>query len=359
MSIQFELNAAPKLPERRDYRIGIIGSGFIVNQCHLPAYRKAGYIVKGISSRTRQNAVSVAEQFAIPTVYSSVDDMLEDPEIDVVDIAVPPQEQTGLIAKAAKMGKHILAQKPIAMSYLEAKAAVEVCQKYGVKLAVNQNGRYDPAILAAKSLLDQGLMGKPVFATIELRFKPHWQPYQEQCERLMYLFMSIHHLDQFRYLFGLPLQLYASSIKHPEGKFKGEYLTSYILNYENGMMASAWDDGFTWDSSSFGVKYKIEGTFGVIKMNIGWPSGGPSTISLYSTQLGDVWFQPNLQGSWFPDAFQFTMGELFTMISSGKDSHISGSNNLATMAMVEACYVSDQQKRAVPLQEILQSGMIK
>jgi predicted dehydrogenase len=139
--------------------------------------------------------------------------------------------------------------------------------------------------------------------------------------------------------------LYANSVPHPSGQFKGEYLGTYILEYDNGMVATAWDDGFTWDPESFGVFYKIEGTDGVVKMNIGWPDGGPSTISMYSRKLEDVWFTPNLEGSWFPGAFKYTMRELFKYIETGEEPLISGRDNLPTMAMVEACYLSSKEIR--------------
>lgn len=355
MKVNFSLDYIPKMEGRKDFGIGIVGAGFIVKECHLPAYLAAGYQVCGITSRTFEKAERIAEQFHLPTAYRSLDDLLADPKVEVVDIAVPPHEQLNIIRAAAERGKHILAQKPLAMNYREAREAVDICQKAGVKLVVNQNGRFDPAIRAAKNLIDQGYIGKPVMATIELRFKPHWQPYQMDYDRLMFLFMSIHHLDQFRFLFGTPVRLYASGAPHPSGQYRGEYLTSYILEYEDGLMATAWDDGFTWDPPSFGVFYKIEGTDGVIKMNIGWPHGGPSTISFYSKKLGDVWFSPALEGSWFPGAFQYTMGELFQTIATGKESSLSGRQNLETMAMVEACYVSNREKRAVSIAEIMKS----
>jgi len=358
MNFSFELDLLPSLENRKSYKIGLIGAGFIVKECHIPAYRKAGYPIAGIASRNGESAVSVAEQLQLPRAYASLDEMLADPEVEVVDIAVPPHEQPAVIRKAAKAGKHILAQKPLAANLSEAYQIVQLCKEAGVKIAVNQNGRYDPAIQAAKSLLERGYVGKPVLATIELRFQPHWQPYQLDYERLMFLFMSIHHLDQFRFLFGMPERLYASSVPHPQGKFKGEYLASYILNYADGLMATAWDDGFTWEPAGFGVFYKIEGTEGVVKMNIGWPSGGPSTLSFYSKKAGNAWCTPELPGSWFPDAFYHTMGELFRMVETGEDSPLSGENNLETMALVEACYLSDKEKRSVTIEEVMSTYTI-
>lgn len=353
MEAGFKLDYIPRLGDKRDYGIGIVGAGFIVRSCHLPAYREAGYNVVGITSRSVDSARAVASEWDLATVYGSLDELLADPRVEVVDVAVPPHEQPAVVARAAARGKHVLAQKPLAVDLTTARDTVETCTRAGVRLVVNQNGRYDPAIQAAKNLLDQGLVGRPVIATIELRFKPHWQPYQLEYDRLMFLFMSIHHLDQFRFLFGSPTRLYASAAPHPSGEFKGEYLGSYILEYDTGLMATAWDDGYTWDPPGFGVFYKIEGTEGVIKMDIGWPRGGPSSLSFYSRQLGDTWFAPNLEGSWFPGAFKYTMGELFRTIETGEEGHISGANNLETMALVEACYVSSREKRAVLLREVL------
>jgi predicted dehydrogenase len=356
VKIGFELDYIPQYSIEKKWNIGIIGSGFIIKECHLPAYQNAGYQISGTTSRSYENAKKAADQFGLPRAYSSIDELLNDPSVDIVDIAVPPHLQKDIIRKAARHGKHILAQKPVATNYLDAKEIVDICEEAGVNLIVNQNGRFDPAIRATKDLIDKGYIGKPVLSTIQLRFKPHWQPYQKEYERLMFLFMSIHHLDQFRYWFGTPDRIYASAVPHPSGDYKGEYLGAYNLEYDSGFLATAVDDGYTWDEPDFGVYYKIVGTDGVIKLNVGWPSGGPSKIKFYSKQLGDVWYTPNLSGSWFPDAFKYTMAELQSSLETGAESSISGRNNLETMAMVEACYLSSQQKRAISIHEIM-SGL--
>ena len=72
-------------------RIGIIGSGFIINDCHLPAYRKQGFNPAAIASRTKAHAEKVAATHNIATVHDSIDNLLDNPTIEVLDIAVPPQ----------------------------------------------------------------------------------------------------------------------------------------------------------------------------------------------------------------------------------------------------------------------------
>src|SRR3989442_2243416 len=97
-----ELNIHAPLPRRNDFRIGILGSGFIVNDCHLVAYRKAGFNPVAIASRTRENAAKVAQRHGLPKVCESYEQLLEDPTIEVLDIAVPPNAQLGLIQAACR-----------------------------------------------------------------------------------------------------------------------------------------------------------------------------------------------------------------------------------------------------------------
>jgi predicted dehydrogenase len=147
-----DLNIHSPLPRRKDFRIGILGSGFIVNDCHLVAYRKAGFNPVAIASRHREHAARVAERHGISKMYDLYEQLLDDPTIEVLDIAVPPNAQLGLIkaACARKTVKGILAQKPLGMNYAEAVEAVAACEAVGITLGVNQNMRFDHWVWAYK-----------------------------------------------------------------------------------------------------------------------------------------------------------------------------------------------------------------
>src|SRR5437764_10325372 len=95
-----DLSIHPVMPGKRDYRIGMLGSGFIVNDCHLVAYRKAGFNPVAIASRVQANAARVAQRHGIAQVYASDVQLLDDPSIEVLDIAVPPAAQLPLIKAA-------------------------------------------------------------------------------------------------------------------------------------------------------------------------------------------------------------------------------------------------------------------
>src|SRR5258708_35238370 len=103
-SPDMDLNIHPPMPTRKDWRIGILGSGFIVNDCHLVSYRKAGFNPVAIPSRTRANAAKVPQRHSVPNVYDTYEQLLNDTTIEVLDIAVPPNAQLELIKQACQPG---------------------------------------------------------------------------------------------------------------------------------------------------------------------------------------------------------------------------------------------------------------
>src|SRR5262249_5415416 len=110
------LNYPPRLPRPTDFRIGWAGAGFIMRACHLVSYPHAAATPAAVASRTVERAREVAERHTTPRVHESVAQLLADTEIEVLDIAVPPDVQPSVIREAVRH-KHIrgiLAQKPLA-----------------------------------------------------------------------------------------------------------------------------------------------------------------------------------------------------------------------------------------------------
>jgi predicted dehydrogenase len=357
-----DLNIHPPLPRRKDFRIGILGSGFIVNDCHLVAYRKAGFNPVAIASRNVENATRVGNRHGIPTVYENYEQLLDNPEIEVLDIAVPPNAQLALIkaACARKTVRGILAQKPLGMNYAEAVEAVSACEAAGIILAVNQNMRYDQSVRGAKTLLENGTIGEPVFATIEMRGIPHWMPWQKDLGWLTLRIMSIHHLDTFRYWFGDPEGIYCSVRTDPRTKFPhSDGICTYILEYKNGLRCVGIDDTWTGPAkedcpSDIYIRWRIEGMNGLAIGDIGWckdPLTTPSTIR-FATKGQKQFEAPVWSESWFPDAFIGTMGQLLIALEDGTEPAISGKDNLKTMALVDAAYASARQSRSTTVHEI-------
>ena len=357
-----DLNIHPPLPKKKDFRIGILGSGFIVSDCHLVSYRKAGFNPVAIASRSRENAVKVAKRHSIATVHENYEQLLDDESIEVLDIAVPPNAQLALIKAACKrkIVKGILAQKPLGMNYVEALEAVKLCEKAGITLTVNQNMRYDQSVRAAKTLLCKGTLGEPVFATIDMRGVPHFMPWQEELGWVTLRIMSIHHIDCLRYWFGEPTSIYCSTRTDPRTKFSHtDGICTYILEFASGLRCVVIDDIWTGPAKEgcpgdIYLRWRIEGTKGLAIGDIGWckePYTSPSSIR-YAAKGDKSFHTPKWKESWFPDAFAGTMAQLLLALETGKEPAISGRDNLNTMALVDAAYLSANQGRAISIKEI-------
>lgn len=107
-------------------------------------------------------------------------------------------------------------------------------------------------------------------------------------------------------------------------------------------------------AEDLGIRWRVEGTTGLARGTIGWPhypKRVPSTIDFTTNETGR-WHQPRWDEVWFPDAFVGPMAELLTALETGSEPAMSGEDNLKTMALVDACYVSAREHRAVSPTEI-------
>jgi hypothetical protein len=185
-------------------------------------------------------------------------------------------------------------------------------------------------------------------------------PWQKDLGWLTLRIMSIHHLDTFRYWFGDPEGIYCSVRTDPRTQFPHtDGICTYILEYQNGMRCVGIDDTWTGPAkedcpSDIYIRWRIEGLNGLAIGDIGWckdPYTTPSTIRFASK--GQKHFEaPVWSESWFPDAFVGTMAQLLIAIEDGTEPAISGMDNLKTMALVEAAYLSSVESRSVRMWEI-------
>jgi predicted dehydrogenase len=356
-TLELARRVGPNLPPKTDYRIGCIGAGFIMKDIHLVSYAEAGFDVVAIASRTPAHARAAADEHGIGTVYDTWQELLDDPHVEMVDIAFPPDQQLEIVRETAKRPhiKGILAQKPVAFTLEEAVEMVRICDEAGVKLGVNHNMRYDQSMRALKALLAEGKLGEAVVAQIVMNARPHWQDFIKPYGRIALLNMSIHHLDAFRYLFGDPERIVVSFRDDPSHDFPHEDgMAFYILEYADGLRAIGLDNCFTW--ADHRIEWRVEGTEGIAKGTIGWPDypeGSPSTIDWTTRSMNGEWERPRWEDCWFPQAFKGTMGQLMRAVQDDAEPEISGRTTLRTMALVEAAYRSGHEGRAVSLSETM------
>ena len=130
-ALEPHLNYLPQFPRDKAVPIGCIGSGFIMADCHLAAYRKYGLNPVAIASRTPANAQQVAARHGL-VAYDTYEAMLASGTVAVVDVAVPPDHQLDVIQTICRHKQHIrgiLAQKPLGVNYRQAQEIVALCRQ--------------------------------------------------------------------------------------------------------------------------------------------------------------------------------------------------------------------------------------
>jgi len=344
----------------RDYAIGCVGAGMIMAECHLAAYDQARFRVAAIASRTPAHAAKVAARWSIPVVHETPRDLIADPDVEILDLAFPPDQQPDLIRQGLKAPniKAILAQKPVALSLDEAIALRDEAKRAGKILSVNQNMRYDQSIRVLKQIIEAGALGKIIFAQIDMHAIPHWQPFLAGYDRLTLANMSVHHLDVLRFLFGEALSITTSARPDPRTKFDHtDGIVASTIEFASGAMAVSLEDVWSgpraenYHDDQF-INWRVEGTDGVAKGTIGWPNAKPSTLSYASRTTTDgKWVTPDWSTMWFPHAFIGVMEQLQHALKTGEPPALSIADNVATMTLVEAAYLSVAERRTVDLAE--------
>jgi predicted dehydrogenase len=354
----FEVYEQIPLPPKTDYGIGIVGCGGIVNYAHLPAYRANGLNIVSCYDLDPETAARTAAEHNIPGVAGSLLELLADERVQIVDIAVPAQHQLAVVEQVAAAGKHMLCQKPLSTNYPDAVRIVELARSAGVKLAVNQQMRWDAGIRVARQLLDAGALGEPTDARIQVSVKTPWDmwPWLAASPQLEVMYHSIHYIDCLRYLFGDPARVSSFHTKYPGQKALGETKTITVLEYSSGLQILVDVNHSNW-SDDISAVFRFMGTAGNIKGTIGllydYPKGRPDTLEFQTRQdLPDRWHKVPLTKMWIPDAFIGPMSSLMEAIQTGGEPLTSGADNLKTLQVAQLTYRSAAEKRAFEFGEL-------
>jgi len=346
----------PKLPEKMDFGVGSVGCGGIVQYAHMPAYKKAGFKLVGVYDIDRDNAEKVAGDNDIPTVFDSLEALLTDPAVEIVDIAVPAWEQLRIVEQVAAAGKNMLCQKPLAEDFSEAVRIVELAQGAGVKQASNQQMRWDAGIAASKDLIARGFIGTPTDAQIQVSVETPWHmwPWLAKAPRLEVMYHSIHYLDAMRFLFGDPAWVTSRHARFAgQGNVRGETKTVTVLDYDDGLQALVAANHYNRHSEPQAV-FRFIGTEGAIEGTIGllydYPAGRPDTLAYH--KKGEAPVEVELDEMWIPDAFVGPMAGLMIAIETGSNPPTDTTDNLNTLRVVNAAYRSAAENRSVRPSEI-------
>lgn len=146
------------MSEEKKLKIGVVGLGFI-GPAHIEGIRRQGVEVHGIAEFTPELAREKAKELNIPVAYSSYEEMLADPDIDVVHVCSPNFLHFPQAKMALQAGKHVVCEKPLTITSAEAKELVELAREKKLVNAINFNLRFYPVNFEARHLVHQETFG--------------------------------------------------------------------------------------------------------------------------------------------------------------------------------------------------------
>jgi predicted dehydrogenase len=313
--------------------------------------------VIGIWSRNLERARALAAEFGVPSV-SDLDDLLELPAVDAVDVATALETHRDFVLRAAAHGKHVLCQKPLASNLAEAEVMVGGCETAGVRLMVNENWRWRAWYRVTRRLLDQGAIGQPFALRLAMRSaaavatpdRPPEdlfarQPFLRRMRPLIMLELGPHHFDIVRFLFGEPHDVYARTLKvTPEEHVAGEEVSTVLFGYPDRLaqVELSWAAiGYATDTVNPDL-LSIEGTEGSLFI------GHDGQVRI-AHRDGRVEFVAVDTHDAYRRSWQSAIAHFAACLAWDKPFESSGAENLHTLRLVFAAYESAATRRVVPV----------
>jgi predicted dehydrogenase len=338
----------PRNPDRYRPAIGLIGCGGITEQ-HLTAYKSAGYRVVAFSDVNESRAKEkCAKFFPKADVYNDYQKLIARDDIDVIDVATHPPQRPPIIEAALNAKKHVLSQKPFVLDLAVGERLVTLAEKNGVKLAVNQNGRWAPHFSYIRHAIERGLIGRITAAHLAVHWDHNWVAGTafDNVKQLVLYDFAIHWFDIVTCFMGErnAKRVYASTAHSPAQKAKPDLLAQIIIEYDDAQASLAFDADTRFGAKDCSYITGTEGTLISTGRDLAKQKVELHTKSGVSS--------PNLKGSWFPDGFHGTMAELLCAIEEKREPYNSARNNLRSLALCFAAVASSQQHRPITPGEI-------
>jgi predicted dehydrogenase len=340
-----DLPYAPPAPVSYRPKIGLIGCGGITEH-HLKAYRAAGWEVAAFFDTHAPSAVKRRDEFyPHAAVCGNVEEMMALPDIEVLDIATHPGARISLIEQAIRAGKHVLSQKPFVTDLAEGRRLVSLADAAGVKLAVNQNGRWAPYFSYMRHAIRAGLIGETGSVNISIHWDHTWTQGTafENIHHLVLYDFAIHWFDAVCSFFpsAAAQSVHATIARFPGQPIKPPLLASALVTYPQGIATLGFNG-----CGRFGPQETctVAGTKGTLRA-----SGGVCAIPAVELITGDGAARAELSGSWFPDGFRGAMGELLRAIEEDREPENSAAGNLRSLALCFGAMKSADEGRTVIL----------
>ncbi len=334
---------APVLPyqpphPRERHPIGLVGAGGI-SVAHLDAYRSRGFEVRTICDTDPRKAEARRNEF-FPGARVATDyrELLNDPHIEIMDLAAHAEHRAEMIRESLEAGKHVLSQKPFVLDLDVGKTLSDLADERGLKLAVNQNGRWAPHFAYIREAVRGGLIGTVASIRVSLAWDHRWirgTPFEAMRDIILFDF-GIHWFDFVMSVMRRQPETVASLATTTEWTgIRPPMFVTTVLDYGDAQASLTFDAANTFGSSD--TTY-VGGTAGSLFSR--GPDLGAQAVE-YWTKGGVA--RPTLTGQWFNDGFAGTMAELMCAIEEGRAPLNNAHDNLHSLAL---CFAAVESARS-------------
>lgn len=191
-------------------------------------------------------AEALCQKYSGAGLFKTYDEVLSDKGIDIVDICVPHDEHVPVVISAAKAGKHILSEKPIARTLAEADQILDAVKKAGVRFFVAECYRFYPSAVKARELMDEGVIGKPFLVqvnSLQFHTPSGWRRDKEKTGGGVLIDRGIHFVNYLRLLGGKAKTVFATFNHDTIKAMEGEDTATVQVKFENeitGQLVVSW-----------------------------------------------------------------------------------------------------------------------
>lgn len=222
---------------------GIIGVGDVCEVKSAPAMNLIHHSrLVAVMRRNGDKAKDYAQRHHVPKWYSQAQELIEDPQVNAIYIATPPDSHKDYTLRAAAAGKPVYVEKPMARNYQECLTMIDACKRANVPLFVAYYRRMLPSFLEVKSLIDAGAIGDVRFVEIKLyqslnldKGLQNWRIQPEISGGGYFYDLASHQLDLLDYIFG-PIAESRGLALNQAGAYQAEDIVAGSFIFENGVM---------------------------------------------------------------------------------------------------------------------------
>jgi predicted dehydrogenase len=326
---------------------GVIGVGEMGRR-HAENLRLSvpGATLAAIADVSRARSSQVANELGVAATYDDVEALVARPEIQVVVISSPPKFHAPSIIAAAKAGKHVFCEKPLALTLEDADAALDAVARAGVMLQVGHMRRYDPPYVAAKKRIDAGEIGDIVlFKSIGRdQETPASAAPATAINGTLFHDSSSHDFDLGRWLTSdevVEVHAYTGSLAIPEMKQHGAFDCGVVnLQFSRGAIGNV--ESFLDAKYGYDIRTEIVGTKGTIQV-------GSLRRTAVTVLTGTGSTRDNIT-HWldrFAEAYRLEMIDFAKTILTGGTVKVTGLDGRQSLAIADAAVRSQAERRPV------------